>query len=176
MRWDKTLSNQQTDRRIIMKSICLTLLLSALATIGLAGDEASHWEKAYPSPEKGMVRHVLHLPTLKDESAVKVELIAGKIVETDGVNQYFFGGKIVEQTVEGWGYPRYNVTVGQMGSTLMAPPPNMPKVNKFVAIGGEPMIIRYNSKLPVVVYAPEGVEVRYRIWKADPEGKPIDKG
>jgi serine protease inhibitor ecotin len=27
--------------------------------------------------------------------------------------------------------------------------------------------IRYNTRLPVVVYAPEGVEVRYRIWSAE---------
>jgi serine protease inhibitor ecotin len=28
----------------------------------------------------------------------------------------------------------------------------------------------------VVVYAPEGAEVRYRIWKAEPQAKAIDKG
>jgi ecotin len=159
-----------------MKSICFAIGLTMLAAMAMAGDEDSHWEKAYPPAEKGMVRHVLHLPTLKDEFAVKLELVAGKTIETDGVNQYFYGGKIAEQTVEGWGYPRYDVTIGILGSTLMAPPPNAPKVRKFVAIGGEPTIVRYNSKLPVVVYAPEGVEVRYRIWKADPEAKPIDKG
>jgi ecotin len=26
--------------------------------------------------------------------------------------------------------------------------------------------VRYNSKLPIVVYAPTDVEVRYRIWSA----------
>ena len=31
---------------------------------------------------------------------------------------------------------------------------------------GEPLLVRYNSKLPVVVYAPGDVEVRYRIWAA----------
>jgi ecotin len=159
-----------------MKSICVTLVLGILGAIALAGDEESKWEKAYPPADKGMVRHVLHLPTLKDESAAKLELIAGKIIETDGVNQFFFSGKIATQTVEGWGYPRYNVTVGVLGSTMMAAPPDAPKVKKFVSITGEPTIIRYNSRLPVVVYAPEGIEVRYRIWKAEPEAKPIDIG
>jgi ecotin len=37
-------------------------------------------------------------------------------------------------------------------------------------------LIRYNSRLPLVVYAPEGVEVRYRIWTAAPEMKEIEKG
>jgi len=37
-------------------------------------------------------------------------------------------------------------------------------VKQFVH--GEPLQIRYNSRLPVVVYAPKGYEVRYRIWNA----------
>jgi ecotin len=159
-----------------MKSIRFILTLGIFATMVLAGDEDSKWEKAYPAAETGISRHVLHLPTLKDESAVKLELIVGKTIETDGVNQYFFSGKIEAKTVEGWGYTRYNATIGVLGSTTMAPPPNAPKVSKFVAIVGEPTIVRYNSKLPVVVYAPEGYEVRYRMWKAEPESKPIEIG
>jgi len=30
-------------------------------------------------------------------------------------------------------------------------------------------MIRYNSRLPVVIYSPEGVEIRYRIWEAGEE-------
>jgi ecotin len=36
--------------------------------------------------------------------------------------------------------------------------------------------IRYNSRLPIMVYVPEGVEVRYRIWTAGAEIKAIEKG
>ena len=43
-------------------------------------------------------------------------------------------------------------------------------------LGGEPFLIRYNSPLPIVVYAPEGVEVRYRIWSAGPDLKAIGPG
>ena len=39
----------------------------------------------------------------------------------------------------------------------------------FVRGGGEPALIRYNSRLPLVVYAPTDVEVRYRIWSAGAE-------
>ncbi|EFZ89211.1 ecotin [Salmonella enterica subsp. enterica serovar Montevideo str. 609460] len=28
-------------------------------------------------------------------------------------------------------------------------------------------MLRYNSKLPIVVYTPANVDVKYRIWKAD---------
>jgi ecotin len=49
-------------------------------------------------------------------------------------------------------------------------------VDRFITIGGEPFLIRYNSKLPIVVYAPEGVEVWYRIWSGAPEIKVLDEG
>jgi ecotin len=49
-------------------------------------------------------------------------------------------------------------------------------VTRFVTLGGEPYLIRYDSRSSVEVYAPEGVEVRYRLWTAEPEMKGIDKG
>ena len=58
----------------------------------------------------------------------------------------------------------------------MAVDPNAPKVNRFVTLGGEPYLIRYNSRLPVVVYVPEGAEARYRMWRAEAEMKTMEKG
>lgn len=133
--------------------------------------------KAFPPAEKGTVRYVLQLPKQDDESAFKVELIVGKTVLLDEHNRYFFGGKIQQETIEGWGFPRYNVSqLGPMAGTQMAVDPNAPKVDRFITLGGEPYLIRYNSRLPVVIYAPEGVEVRYRIWRAEPEMKGLEKG
>jgi ecotin len=63
-----------------------------------------------------------------------------------------------------------------MAGTLMAIDPNAPKVNRFIRLGGEPYFIRYNSRLPIVVYVPEGVEVRYRIWSASTDSKEMKKG
>ena len=36
-----------------------------------------------------------------------------------------------------------------------------------ITLGGEPELHRYNSRLPLVIYVPDGVEVRYRIWKGE---------
>jgi len=120
---------------------------------------------------------VLQLPRQADESAHKVELIVGKTVQAEERNRYFFGGKIEEETIKGWGYTRYKVSsLGPMAGTLMAVDPNAPKVARFITLGGGPYLIRYNSRLPVVVYVPEGVEVRYRIWAAGAEVKAIEKG
>ena len=32
---------------------------------------------------------------------------------------------------------------------------------------GDTGMLRYNSKLPIVVYTPDNVDVKYRIWKAE---------
>lgn len=133
--------------------------------------------KAFPPAEAGQVRHVLQLPTRSDEAAYKVQLIVGKNAQVDKVNTYFFAGNIKEETIEGWGFPRYVVSqLGPMAGTLMAVDNNAPKVTRFVSLGGEPYLIRYNSRLPIVVYAPEGTEVRYRIWSAAPQATLIPQG
>ena len=157
-----------------MKAWSIGLLAAvSSAHCALAADNL----KAFPPAEAGMVRFVLQLPAQTDESALKVELIVGKTVELDARNRYFFGGRIERETIQGWGYTRYVVAkLGPMAGTLMAVDPNAPKVPRFVALGGEPYLIRYNSRLPVVVYVPEGAEVRYRIWSAGPEAKAMEKG
>ena len=133
--------------------------------------------KAFPPAKDGMVRYVLQLPKQDDESVFKVELIVGKTVQIDEVNKYFFGGHIEKETITGWGYPRYTVDkIGPMAGTLMGVDPNAPKVDRFITLGGEPYLIRYNSRLPIVVYVPEGVEVRYRTWQTGEKMKTMEKG
>ncbi|MCP4577340.1 MAG: proteinase inhibitor I4 serpin [Deltaproteobacteria bacterium] len=158
-----------------MKVLNFITTLCFLYTIGSA--QAADNMKAFPPAADGMTRHVLQLPEQKDESAFKVELIIGKTVPVDENNTYFFGGNIKKETIKGWGFPCYKVgKLGPMAGTLMAIDPNAPKVNRFITIGGEPYFIRYNSRLPIVVYAPEGVEVRYRIWNVESETKGIKEG
>jgi ecotin len=158
-----------------VKKICLITVLWFLAAMLSA--QAADNMKAFPPADEGMVRYVLQLPQQADESAFKVELIAGRTVPVDEGNRYFFGGKIEEETIAGWGFPRYRVSeLGPMAGTRMAIDPNAPKVNLFVTLGGKPFLIRYNSRLPIVVYAPEGVEVRYRVWSAEPDAHAMEKG
>ena len=157
-----------------MKSWLAKILLFLLA---LPCAQAADNLKAFPPAGEGMVRHVLQPPQQADESAFKVELIVGKTVEIDAGNRYFFGGRIEEETVQGWGYTRYLLPrLGPLAGTLMAVDPNAPKLARFITLGGEPYLIRYNSRLPVVVYVPAGVEVRYRIWTAGAALKTMDKG
>lgn len=124
-----------------------------------------------------MVRYVRQLPKQDDEADFRVEVLADKTVELEPANRYFFAGEIVRETISGCGFPRYIVSqLGPLSGTLMAIDPDEAKVKRFVGLGREPYWVRYNSRLPIVVYAPDGVEVRYRVWRASPEVAVIDKG
>ena len=148
-----------------MKTIVSVVFTSvASMAISFAADDL----KAFPPAADGMTRHVIRLLPQKDEAIFKVELIIGKIVRTDSNNSYFFGGTLETESIPGWGYDRYILRkLGPMAGTLMAVDPAAPKVERFIGIRGETML-RYNSKLPIVVYVPAGIEVRYRLWRAEP--------
>ena len=153
-----------------------TFALALLAAACVSGnafasttDKTQPLEKVapYPQAEKGMKRQVIQLPAQEDESGYKVELLIGKMLEVD-CNQHRLGGHLESKTLEGWGYDYYVFDkVTSPVSTMMACPDGK-KEEKFVtAYLGENSLLRYNSKLPIVVYTPDTVEVKYRIWKAE---------
>lgn len=153
-------------------SAVLAFLLLAVPAL-----QAADNSQAFSPAEKGMVRYVLQLPAKADEAHFRVELIVGKMVQVDAKNSYFFGGQLVEEVIEGWGFTQYKLTdLGPMGGTLMAVDPYAVKVASFITLGGDPYFVRYNSRLPIVVYVPEGVEVRYRVWTAAAEIIAVEKG
>lgn len=119
----------------------------------------------YPEAKDGQERHVIRLDARAQEENFKVQIIIGKTVETD-CNPASFGGDLRERTLQGWGYPYYEITdiLGPV-STLMACPDSAKK-QEFIQTTGQGYWLRYNSMLPIVVYAPQGYEVRYRLWEA----------
>jgi ecotin len=124
--------------------------------------------KAFPSADEGMTRFVITLPPEPDEDLLKVQLLIGKTVKIDAHNRYFFGGRLETETIPGWGYDTFILkSLGPMAGTLMAVDPNEPKVDRFITLGGEPQLLRYNSRLPLVIYVPKGVEARYRVWRGE---------
>ena len=46
----------------------------------------------------------------------------------------------------------------------------------FAQAVGQPIGVRYNSRIPLVVYVPAGGEVRYRIWKASDKTEQANEG
>jgi ecotin len=139
------------------------LLLSATATFANAAKLED--VAPYPKAEDGFVRQVIHLPKQAQEENFKVEILAGKTLTVD-CNRQRLGGSLEEKTLEGWGYTYYRLEkVSGPASTMMACPDGKTRKD-FVPVVGDGFVLRYNSKLPIVIYAPKDVEVRYRLWSA----------
>ena len=139
------------------------LIIAGLATVV----QAAKLEEVapFPKPEQGFTRQVIHLPSQPQEENFQVEILAGKTLTVD-CNRQRLGGILEEKNLEGWGYPFYRLeqVIGPM-STMMACPDGKSKKD-FVPVVGDGFLLRYNSKLPIVLYVPEDVDVRYRIWSA----------
>lgn len=142
------------------------LLSASLLFLGTAiADDSANMEP-YPASGDGLERMVFRVPPADSEADLRVEIIVGKVISVD-CNRTSFGGVLERRTVEGWGYPYFSLEkIGGPMSTRMACPPDYENTNEFVQVAGDGFLQRYNSKLPVVVYVPDGFEVRYRVWAA----------
>ncbi len=159
----------------IILTIALTGVISACGATPASNDlnnsassgSSKSLEKVapYPKAESDQKRMAIFLAPKEDESKFKVELLVGKTMDTD-CNRQFFSGAMTEQTLAGWGY-NYHVLKNVTGpaSTMMACG-GQPKKSSFVPVNGEGYMLRYNSKLPIVVYIPQGFELKYRVWSA----------
>ncbi|GLR10810.1 ecotin [Mixta theicola] len=154
-----------------------TLVLSALFitasananNVQQAAPDAQPLEKVapYPQAEKGQIRHVIILPQQAHEDLYKVELLPGKTLKVD-CNRQMFGADIEKKTLEGWGYDYIVINkLSPLASTRKMCIDNATHQEFVVANTGTEGMLRYNSKLPIVVYAPADVEVKYRLWQAD---------
>jgi len=161
-----------------MRAARVGMLALGLALLGGSAFGGDHPElKAFPPARQGVERFVIVLPHKErgEEDDFRVELIVGVKMLTDGVNRVRLGDAIEPRTLEGWGYTYYEVSGSSPTiSTLMAPPEGAPSVETFVTAA--PLQILYNSRLPIVVYAPRGYEVRYRIWKASETTHTAERG
>lgn len=131
--------------------------------------------KAFPPAEEGMQRFVIHLDEkIEGEETYRVEIIPGATLVTYGVNRVRLGYQVKKIPLKGWGYTYFKVIgKGAAMSTKMAPRQGVPTVTRFVR--GQSLTINYNSKLPIVIYAPKDCDIQYRVWSAE-ESNSADKG
>ena len=123
----------------------------------------------FPKPEKGFEQFVIEVPhsSIDEDANKKVEIIVGKYASVDTCNRQFLMGELESKDLQGWGYNYYTFnTNGNIGGTMMVCN-NSEKVEKFVAAQG--FMTDYNGRMPIVVYVPEGYQVQYKIYKAEPE-------
>ena len=125
--------------------------------------EAAKQLKSFPESMEDYDRYVIYLPEQNNEEALRLEVIPGIMKEVD-CNTHWLMGEIGTKEVEGMGYD-YMVfeSNGDVASTRMACPDDE-LIEKFVAAEGN--FGRYNSQLPVVVFVPKGIELKYKVWKA----------
>ena len=77
------------------------------------------------------------------------------------------GGNLETRTLSGWGFDYLVMDkISEPASTMMACPDNTRRPQFIAANLGDAAMQRYNSRLPIVVYVPQGVDVKYRIWEA----------
>jgi len=119
----------------------------------------------FPKAKKGFERHIIKVPATDNDYNNRVELLIGKMMLVD-CNQHSLAGKLENITLKGWGYKYIEVSDIREGiSTMMAC--NKEKTEKFITLRTtKDKLRRYNSRLPIVIYLPEGYQVRYRVWSA----------
>ncbi|MBY0244377.1 MAG: serine protease inhibitor ecotin [Sphingobacteriaceae bacterium] len=117
----------------------------------------------FPKAEAGFNRVAIQVPSTTDDYAYQVEVFVGKDELVD-CNKHNMMGEIIEKELEGFGYNYYVINSnGESMSTRMACPNNQ-KTKKFITLA--PRLMRYNSRMPIVFYVPNGFEVKYRILSA----------
>ncbi len=118
----------------------------------------------FPKAKKNMVKHIVELPSVKNQKDFKVEIFVVKKMKVD-CNYHTLQGSFVTKNLTGWGYDYYEFkTNGQVMSTMMACPDGKLTEKEILS---ETKFLNYNSKVPVVVYTPEGYEVKRKIWRVD---------
>ncbi|ATM74496.1 MULTISPECIES: serine protease inhibitor ecotin [Serratia] len=155
---------------MVVTSLLMAASVSAVAATTASTDDLNMQplEKVAPFPkaEPGMSRQVIYLPKQENEENFKVELLIGQTLEVD-CNRHMMGGNLESKTLAGWGYNYFVLPkLSAPASTMMACPDNTKRQEFVAAQLGDAAMQRYNSRLPIVVYVPKDVEVRYRIWSA----------
>ncbi|MEC4114176.1 ecotin family protein [Myroides pelagicus] len=151
-----------------MKKILAVLTLFVAATTMTMGQTINRLDTSiFPKPEKGYKQVLIEVPHSDNDHNKKIEFSIGKVIQVDGCNKYMLGGTLEKKDLKGWGYSYYEFSSkGDVASTMMACP-DVAKKMEFVSSQVE--VVRYNGKLPIVIYVPENFQVRFKIYKTDAE-------
>lgn len=149
------------------------LKLSAIAVISLSSVLSAQviHEKVdtsiFPKVEKGMTPYVIEVPYggMESDADKRIEVIIGKNEQVDKCNRHMLNGTLEKKDLKGYGYNYYEFkSDGNIMSTMMGCS-DTGKVTKFVS--SQSTMMNYNGRMPIVIYVPEGYEVKYKIYKAE---------
>jgi len=159
------------------------LLAAALLPPGIAAAGGPDL-RGYPAPAAGERRWLIELPAQppaspdprlsRDAADWRGELVVGREQLVD-CNVHRLAGELRPEPLPALGTSLYRVSGGTATlSTRRACPGEMPK-RRFVPIGGKPFVVPYNASLPIVLYAPRDLQVRWRLWKAETRQQPAQR-
>ena len=155
-----------------MKSIAVPslfiLMLGLFLTPSLGQAQTSNLKvntDIFPAPENGFKKMVIEVPLSQNDENKKIEFKVGRLMEVDGCNHHNLQGTVETKDLEGWGYQYYVFkTNGQVIATQMACPDTQ---KRQLFVSSQPNLVRYNGKMPIVIYIPEEYDVQYKIYTAD---------
>ena len=139
-----------------MKKTLLAAALFMTAPHVLASDNADMF------PEMpGFTKHVIQLEAADNETQTRrVQIIASSVIEAD-CNLKALPMDIERRSLEGWGYSYYVLEKQtSYATTMMAC--SEPASDQNLQFHSD--LLRYNSKLPLVIYAEEDVDVEHAVW------------
>lgn len=120
--------------------------------------------RSYPEAKEGHKRHVINLPERDHEERMRIEIYAGVNQEVD-CNSYGLTGTIEPKILDGFGHQYYEVqTDGQLIGTLKACADGITTLRYINML---PTMTGYNSRTPIVIYAPQNVQIRYKIYETN---------
>lgn len=144
-----------------MTKVLVIFSVINLITLGIVSLGAKSPElKPFPEAEKGVTRFVVSLP--EREAGVSVEILAGKMMPQGGAQPTVLPGKVAAFHLKKERKTYYRVTGVVPGDGLGKSGEGGAKAGKrFVWV--TPLRVPYDSSGPLVVYAPNGWDVRYRV-------------
>lgn len=80
------------------------------------------------------------------------------------MNHHCFGSDFEKKQLKGWGYGYYELKKAFNPVTTLMACPDKKKTQQFITTHlGADNIVRYNSKLAMVVYVPKDMVIKYRV-------------
>ncbi len=164
--------------KIANKKLALLALLCSLTCVAVTRIQAQqiqvqqaavpehrrHDLSIYPTVRAELNRHVIWLDPQQDEQQLKVEIVATKQHMKD-CNRGSFRADFSQKYLKDGSHIYYQIgPTDRYISTLMGCPHVRYLGDSPVHFSGESML-PYYSHTPIIVYAPQEIQVSYRIWQ-----------
>lgn len=151
------------------KSIALRVwtILLLLASVNTMAQKKENVE-LFPSAQEGWEKIVVDLPlTKKGGEEYMVEFTIGVEMMTDACNPYSLIGTWSEMELKGTPYAYY--VASTKGQVVKAMSDCTDEKEELQFVGVKSKLILHEREQPLVVYIPEGYQLRYRLWNTNKE-------